>query len=356
MHPILAHLRRLWLYLIASLPLAGMVAYLLHAAGGVAWLGATVLAAPLCLFYAFFCLSAWYPCRLMPLQGSKFFTLLLSHLAAALVASALWWFAAKAFAGVLSQFSAFEGLSQRLSLDFSLMFGTGILLYLLAVAFHYVLLAVEASQEAQARQMQAGVLAREAELKALKAQVNPHFLFNSLNSISALTSSDPAKARDMCVLLAEFLRKTLSLGEKAAIPLREEILLLDGYLAVEKVRFGARLRVEREIEEEAFDALVPPLLLQPLIENAVMHGIAHLPEGGWIRLSIRCDDRNLSVLVENSIDPEAPAMRSNGMGLANVRQRLDARYGELANFSAGSEGSRFQVGIVLPVERQVATS
>src|SRR5262249_56363693 len=102
---------------------------------------------------------------------------------------------------------------------------------------------LEASREAQARVMETSILAREAELKALKAQVNPHFLFNSLNSISALTSVDPTRAREMCILLSEFLRMTLGLGEKNAIPLSEELALIDRFLAIEKVRFGALLRV-----------------------------------------------------------------------------------------------------------------
>ena len=106
-----------------------------------------------------------------------------------------------------------------------------ILIYLLSVAFHYVLIAMEESRRAETQASEARVLARDAELKALKAQVNPHFLFNSLNSISALTSIDPAKARDMCILLSEFLRMTLGLGEKSAIPLSEELALLERFLA-----------------------------------------------------------------------------------------------------------------------------
>src|SRR5207245_3163937 len=193
-------------------------------------------------------------------------------------------------------------------------FGAGYLLYLLSVASQYVILSLEASQEAEARALETSVLARQAELKALKAQINPHFLFNSLNSISALTSIDPARARDMCVLLGDFLRLTLGLGEKATVRLSEELELLQKYMAIEMVRFGARLKVHEEIQEESKVCLLPPLLLQPLVENAVKHGIASLPEGGEIRLAAERQNGRLAIVVENSWDPEAPPRRYGGMG------------------------------------------
>jgi two-component system sensor histidine kinase AlgZ len=216
-----------------------------------------------------------------------------------------------------------------------------------------VVISVEASRDAEARVMKASVLARDAELKALKAQVNPHFLFNSLNSISALTSSDPAKAREMCILLGDFLRRTLGLGEKAAIPLDEELSLIRAFLAVEKVRFGARINMEEDIDKDALAVPVPPLLLQPLVENAVVHGIANLVEGGYIRLGIHRRDGIVSIDVANSFDPDAPAKRRSGVGLANVRQRLQTRYGNLASFAVKTEGDCFSVALTLPAEIEV---
>jgi LytS/YehU family sensor histidine kinase len=224
------------------------------------------------------------------------------------------------------------------------------LLYLLAIAYHYVILSLEASREAEARVMETNILARDAELKALKAQVNPHFLFNSLNSISALTSVDPAKARAMCILLSEFLRMTLGLGEKSVIPLSEELALLDRFLAIEKVRFGTRLRVEENIQEESKALLVPPLVLQPLVENAVVHGIANLPEGGAIRLVSQTQDGRLSITIENTFDPESTPARRSGMGLTNVRRRLEGRYAADASMRVDTQADRFRVELSLPAE------
>ena len=352
MHPILSQLRRLALYLLAWIPLALLLAYLMAITGAMTAREALSLSFPLCLFFAFLCLSTWYTCRATPLDRTSIQKILATHLTGAIVASVLWVAFARILAHVLSDTPSFPNLSTHLVKAIPLLSGTGFLFYLLSVNFYYVLIAVQASQEAEARVLQTSVLARDAELKALKAQVNPHFLFNSLNSISALTSSDAAKAREMCVLLGDFLRRTLGLGEKSAIPLEEEMSLIHAFLAVEKIRFGARLEMEENVDKEALACDVPPLLLQPLVENAVVHGIANLVEGGRVRLEVRCRDGLVAIAVENRFDQDAPPRRKSGVGLANVRQRLEARYGTRASFSAKSEGDRFRVEISLPVEKE----
>src|SRR5579863_6683229 len=355
MHPILTHHRRLALYLLAWLPLAALLRYLMAAVGGMSAADSFVLAFPLCLIYAFICLSAYYSCRATPLDRSTISRIVGTHATGALVASGIWIILAKFLAYSLSRTSTFSDIDSNFGPQIALLLDTGVLFYLLSISLYYVLMAVEAAQELEARAMKAGVLAREAELKALKAQVNPHFLFNSLNSISALTSSDASKAREMCVLLGDFLRRTLGLGEKTAIPLEEELSLIHAFLAVEKIRFGPRIQMEENIDKDALDVLLPPLLLQPLVENAVAHGVANLVEGGWIHLDAHCQNGNVFIHVEINFDPEAPPRRRGGVGLANVRQRLDARYGERGSFAAKSEQGRFSVAITIPVEREQRT-
>jgi two-component system, LytTR family, sensor histidine kinase AlgZ len=305
---------------------------------------------PLCVLYAFVCLSAWYSCKATPIPKTPAKRLFATHIVAAAVLSIFWVEAARLLAYLLSQLHWFEGLWQTFSPHAALLFGPGFVLYSLAVASHYVILTLEESRMAQARALETSILARDAELRALKAQINPHFLFNSLNSINALTSVDPAKAREMCILLADFLRITLGLGEKSVIPLSEELALVHKFLAIEKVRFGERLQVSEEIGQECGGLLVPPLLLQPLVENAVTHGIANLPEGGCIRLAAHARDGLLSITVENSFDTESTPTRRSGLGLANVRQRLEGRYEKNANLRVTSDDSRFQVSLTLPAE------
>jgi hypothetical protein len=350
MHPILAQFRRLATYLIGWIPIAALLSYLLAASTGLNHAGAMALAFPLCFAYAFVCLSAWYVCLGTPLGKHPVSTMAVRQTLASLVATGLWVLAARVLAIELGSLAALRGLDKRFPAAAPIFVGTGILLYLLSATSYYVYLAVLASREAEARVIVAQVLARDAELKALKAQVNPHFLFNSLNSISALTSSDPVKAREMCILLGDFLRRTLGLGAKLAIPLEEELSLIHSFVAVEKIRFGARLTMQENIDPETLKFSVPPLLLQPLVENAVVHGVANLIEGGWIRLSVADSDGTLSVIVENQFDPEAPARHRNGVGLANVRQRLETRYGNRASINVTQQGERFRVALALPAE------
>jgi LytS/YehU family sensor histidine kinase len=225
-----------------------------------------------------------------------------------------------------------------------------VVLYLLAVSIHYVLLSFQSSRDAELEAKEALVFARDAELKALKAQINPHFLFNSLNSISSLATIDGARARDMCIRLSDFLRNTLSLGEKEMIPLSEELTLARTYLGVEQIRFGARLKVEEHVDKECGRCQIPPLLVQPLVENAIKHGIAGLLEGGTIRLEAHCEDGWLRVRVRNDFDADAPAPRKSGLGLTNVRNRLRARYETQARLDTELKDNYFLAELTLPCE------
>lgn len=352
MHPLFARPRQLGFYLLAWVPVVALLMHSFIGAGGLSLLEATAIAVPLCLVYAFDCLAAWYPCRATPLEKSGFAKLVLTHLTAAAVLAVFWTYQAKEFAIALAHFwPRFAGLDQRLAKHYALLFFTGVLLYVMSVIFHYVLLAEQASREAQERALQAQVLARDAELKALRAQVNPHFLFNCLNSISALTSSDATRAREMCILLADFLRTTLRLGGKETITLEEELALIRGYLAIEKVRFGARVNLQEEVEKEAMTLPIPPLLLQPLVENAIRHGIANLPEGGVIRLTAHRNANLVAIRVQNSFDPDSPSPIKTGLGLENIRQRLNARYGNEASIAVQTEGNSFLVNLNLPSQQ-----
>lgn len=350
MHPVFAKRGRLQLYLLSWTPVAGMLVLLLAVPGSLSWIESLAVLVPLCDVYAFVCLSAWYLCRSLPLDRSSVTRLLAYHLSAALVSSVGWVALGSGIAYALGSSAIFPGLAERFARQLPLLFGMGVVLYLLASAFHYVILALEASREAEGRTMEARILAREAELKALKAQVNPHFLFNSLHSISALTSVDPGGAREMCVLLADFLRRTLGLGEKASIPLSDELALARSYLAVEQVRFGAQLVVEESSDEASARCLVPPLLLQPLVENAVVHGVATMVANGWVRIATQQQDGHLLVTIENAFDGDAPTRRRGGLGIANVRKRIEVRYGTGARLDVSRNDGRHRVELRLPAE------
>jgi hypothetical protein len=340
MHPLLVSSAALAIYLVGWVPLAALLVYVLEASGDLGWEASAAIVVPACLVYAFVCLSPWYLVRMTPLRSSAVTRVLATNFGAAVGGSILLLAMARGTAALLSRFSTFHSVDQRFRPHAPLLFGMGVLLYLLSAGMHYALASIEESKEALNREMQALVAARDAELKALKAQINPHFLFNSLNSISALASIDATRAREMCVRLSDFLRSSLRVGERESVPLSEELSLAHNYLGVEQVRFGGRLRVEQQIAPDCEVGLVPPLLLQPLVENAVKHGIASMVDGGTIRLEAWRVENAMHISVENPFDAEGAAASRNGLGLQIVKRRLLARYGDRADMAAES-GSRF---------------
>ena len=337
MHPIFRNAARLGAYFALWTLLAAVVAALIRVPSTLNWSQSLSVGVPLCMFYAFVCLTPWYLCRAFPLGSARVERLLINQLAAAVLACTLWIGAAQLMAFAMN-------LGSRVNPAIPQLVVLGLLLYLTSIALHYAILAVEASREA-------ALQTRDAELRALKSQINPHFLFNCLNSISALTSTDPGRARDMCVLLSDFLRKTLGLGERESITWREELELARTYLDVEQVRFGARLQIEMHVDEACADCQVPPLVLQPLIENAIKHGIATMVEGGIVRLESHVENGKLAVRVENSFDPEAPSPRRHGLGLRNVRSLLQTRFGDAARLDLAAEANRFRAEMVFPCNK-----
>ena len=153
----------------------------------------------------------------------------------------------------------------------------------------------------------------------------------------------------LCELLGDFMRNTLQVSGQNRIPIADELALADAFLSIEQVRFGARLRVVREIDADAVRCEVPPLLLQPLIENAIGHGIAGLIDGGTIRLSIARQNGRVSIVIENPRDPDAaPPSRPGGVGLVNVRRRLAMTFPDAARFDTVADADCFRVAIDLP--------
>jgi hypothetical protein len=347
-HPIFSSRLRFALYLAGWFTLAPLLAALLTLLRPRPFADAFAFAGPLTLFYASACLSAWWVCRAHP-PGVRPLRTLLAVLVSALQASAVWVGAGAVWGAILARvFHVDPGRATRIA-DLVPLFVAGVPLYLLSIMAHYMIFAFEASRQSERLVFESQVTAREAELRALRAQINPHFLFNSLNSISALAAPDPEAARRMCQLLGDFLRQSLSLGGRERVTLAEELALADRYLAIEQVRFGARLEVDTQAEDAARRCLVPPLLLQPLVENAVKHGVADRVEGGTIRIEARRNAESLVVAVENPRDPDAPPRRGQGLGLENVRARLDALDRRRTRVDVDRGPDHFKVTLTLPV-------
>lgn len=199
---------------------------------------------------------------------------------------------------------------------------------------HRILLEVAATQrEETLRRIEAESLARQAQLKMLRYQLNPHFLFNTLNSLSSLVVSNQAeRANQMILQLSHFLRYSLASDLEQEVPLQQEVDALHRYLKIEQARFGERLQVIVELSDESHQCAIPSLLLQPLVENAIKYAIAPAEQGGTLKISARCEGDQLVVAVDDSGpglgEQQGDRRSGTGVGLNNVRERLTNLYGE----------------------------
>jgi hypothetical protein len=211
--------------------------------------------------------------------------------------------------------------------------------------------AVEQAEQLRARKLQD--LASQAELRALQAQINPHFFFNALNTLYGTIDRGNAAARQLVLNLADVFRYLLR-SERTIVEVEEELRIARAYLAIEELRLGSKLRWAIDADPDVLHAAIPLLSIQPLIENAVRHGIAARGESGFVRLEIRDGDGSLTVRVSNSgeCDP-ARLTDSSGIGLTNVRRRLELCYGPESMFEVSVEGGVTSVGFVLPARRPV---
>lgn len=210
---------------------------------------------------------------------------------------------------------------------------------------------LEQQDEAQKREAMMNELSREAELTQLRQQLQPHFLFNSLNSISALTISQPKKAREMVLQLSDFLRGTIRKDHQQWVTLDEELSYLKMYLDIELVRFGHRLEVEFDVTDEVKQMRVPQLLIQPLLENAIKHGLYGITEDVKIILQAYKEQNYLMLKIENPYDPEVAAPKGTGFGLSSVDRRLFLLFGRKDLLKSKSGNSLFTIILKIPQQK-----
>lgn len=256
----------------------------------------------------------------------------------AIVTEAAWWFAGTA--GRLLGLEHGElGASHALFLLRNL--SVGAIAGGLALRYFYVSQQWKRNVEAEA----------SARVRALQARIRPHFLFNSMNTIAALTRSDPARAEEAVTDLAELFRAALR-ETRERIRLEEEIDIARTYARIEGLRLGDRLRVDWQLDGLPGDALVPALVLQPLVENAVYHGVEPLADGGTVRVHGARDGRFVELTVDNPADPARPRrVAGSGIGLDNVRQRLDLMFPGEGTLRWVQDDGRFTAILRFPVER-----
>jgi LytS/YehU family sensor histidine kinase len=209
--------------------------------------------------------------------------------------------------------------------------------------------ALHARRQRDARELELTLDARNAQLDMLRAQVNPHFLFNCLNSLRGLIAENPERAASMVTSLSDLLRYSLQSDRKHTVSLAEELAIVDEYVSLERVRFEDRLRFERALDPGALDARVPAMLVQTLVENAVKHGVADLPQGGVVRVRAVVDGRKITISVSNS-GTMRHTYDERGHGLRNTMARLRLLYDHHASFLLTDESGETVATLTLPFE------
>lgn len=293
-------------------------------------------------------IAMWYPVRYMSFSEKRIFQAILSHMLLGVAMLFLW-----ALAGY-SILKIFVGEDKLLLgfLESSLPFRSvlGSLIFVLLIMLYYLMVYSENLKQKISNEANLKTLVREAELSALKAQINPHFLFNSLNSISSLTMRDPSRARKMIIELSEFLRYSLKHKEKEETSLEEEIQNITRYLEIEKIRFGGRLIFELDIPDSCKILRLPNMILQPLFENAIKHGVYESLEPVTIKMKCECYSPYLSLTISNNYDAAMGGKAGAGIGLKNINGRLKLIYGNDNLLSASGNDGIFKVVLRIPIK------
>ena len=300
------------------------------------------------LIYSGLALSLWYPFSFFNTSTSSTPVLIGNLVASGAISVTLWVLVTK----FLMQMILPEGNSYQAYWDatFSYRVGTGVFIYGLIILTYYLFISLTNLSEKNAKEARLESLVKETELKMLRSQINPHFLFNSLNSISSLTVTDPEKARTMVVKLSDFMRYALSRKDEQPVSLQSELDNLRLYLDIEKVRFGDKLTTEESIETNCLDFKLPVMLLQPLYENAVKHGVYESTETVRIITEAKIIEGYIEIIIKNNYDSAPSLRKGTGTGLLNVSRRLELFYGNKASIKTTRENNIYTVTLYIPAE------
>ena len=300
------------------------------------------------IIYSGISLSLWYPFRFFNTGDPKPTVLISNLVASGALSVGLWVLLTK-----LIMTQIFPENSNYISFwdtTFPYRIGTGVFIYGLVTLTYYLFISMTNLSEKKAKEARLESLVKETELKMLRSQINPHFLFNSLNSVSSLTITDPDKAREMVIKLSDFMRYALSKKDEQPVSLQSELENLRLYLDIEKVRFGERLDTEEIIQPDCLNIKIPVMLLQPLYENAVKHGVYESLDTVRIKTDAEIKEGFLELAISNNYIPGPSSAKGTGTGLINVSRRLELFYGKKARIKATRDNGLYVVTIYIPIE------
>ena len=290
-------------------------------------------------------IAVWYVVRYNDPEQSPGIQIFTSHVVAALVFTAIWILISKMIIKILLNNPQYDiYLNDQLP---GRIFG-GPIIYTLLVCFYYINSYRQHNREKHQKESQLQIQIRKAQLSALKSQINPHFLFNSLNSIASLTLTNPEKAHGMIIALSDFMRYSLRKQQDDMVSLEVELRNIGLYLQIEKIRFGNNLSYRFDVDEVCNQHLIPNLILQPIFENAIKYGIYESSEPVEIVLEAQKMPGQMEIRVINDYDPSASPKQGEGVGLTNTKDRLSLLYGSSTLLQTEQNKDQFQVRMIIP--------
>ncbi len=334
-------------------PIVFCVILLQSRLSGLALSDAAILVGPLMGIELFVCLSIWFPCRTFSTDRFRLPQLLLRHVLTAALMTAVWLLLGVLYSEILSDLSGNPAWRERYDQAFPLLLATGLFLYFMFSLIYYMVLALEKSRQLEQKALEKLLSARSAELSSLRASIHPHFLFNSLTSLSTLMRKSPELAQEIILQLAGFLRYSLNYGKKGWVGVRDELDHIEDYLGIEKMRLGERLHYKFSIEPDTLEEMLPPFTLLPLVENAVKHGFQQSLEPGQLTMSIKKTPMSLVIEVENPFERAFQTKQREGYGLAGLKKRLMNAYKGEAGLAVDKNEGSFKVTLRLPLKESM---
>lgn len=293
--------------------------------------------------------SIWYSIRYNSVEEVSVPRLIIFHLIAASILCGIWVYISYAiYQPFIRDNNTFlkDGLPSKIF--------AGYIMYAIYLIFFYAVNYYQSLKEKIKKESEYKALIREAELQALKSQINPHFLFNSLNSISSLTVSNPEKAQEMVINLSTFMRYSLMHNEKEMVSFTRELENIKLYLSIEKVRFGKKLNAEFEIDAHCLEAEIPNMILQPLFENAIKYGVYETTDQVTIKTICKCEGNLLKINIVNDYDASTIKRRGEGIGLRNIRKRMEIIYNNPDLMKVIDHKTSFEVQLIIPQKQAVS--
>lgn len=344
-HPILYKSRNILTYFIAWLPTVAVhYFFLINKTGdaGCAFHQSVIYT----VLFAILGISVWWVIYYNRLENSAHWSFFVSHLAAASIIISIWTIISQLIINLVCyntvRLVETDSLPEHIA--------AGLIYYTLLILFFYLILTIDEKQKKAMGEERMSRLAKESELKALKSQVNPHFLFNSLNSANYLTAVDPKSAGEMLVKLSDYLRFSLKKGANEMVTLKEELENCKRYLELEHYRFGEKLKQEWNLENSCLECMVPVMLLQPLFENAVKHGVYESTEPIIIQTTSAIKGGLLLIEVGNFFDPDAIPRKGEGVGLSMTSDRLRLVYGSSASLRVDKSNNYYKALVTIPLK------